>query len=1398
MRKRILAFGMAVVLMVTGVGMDVSAERAASEEVLRSVQERCGLCPLVELELPEAEAENYLEKNQYSAGDFSQEEMEDASSWAQYGTKFIYNQLGEEQKEFWDTLDAMGMGYLGSRKNASNYYAWYGTEFVSYKGMEADEARKIVSFFLLSNPQYYFFMPGYSLQEETPTSGAFAIQFDERVKNGQTRAKATKEMKKIIDESVAQIEKEETELDKEKAAHDLICERVVYDYDLSDENAMRNQTIYSVFLTDKTVCAGYSQAMQLLCNAVGIDCIAVTSETHEWNMLRVNDIWYCVDLTWNDGDDNTVQYLFFNRSEEKLLELETGGQGQAEHHVPEDQWAGYLPPASRDSGAGEQDIGIVHTPEGQTAAPQISIDDYGTVTIGQEQGADVYYTMDGGIPSVARSKSERYQDMFQVGRFTDVKAMAAKDGWWDSEVVSFEWPVETVQAYAGQPFVYYSHLKDAESYQAEGLERLEIAGNPAVFDETNGKLKWNPDLAQIGETYEIIISAKDHKGRMMAEAVSLCVEDSQNAQLAIVGPKELALTEGYAATGTGSFSVTGGMKNPKFTLRGNMGAGKASWNQEERQIEIASGLKEGIYDMVLEAREEDGGRTEQFAFRLRIRAPQERNHLPVFQSPSNIVHALPGKPIVFYVKASDEDLGDKVTFANPDLSSLGENAQFDVTTGKFSWTPEPGMEGQTYRVTFSASDHVGSAVSHTVEIRVDSLLEDKSYAASEDTWMDSSYAGNSTVYGDAIFLRANRDAAGELGEKNVSSRSGNKIILLKFQLQQIPAVQEVILSLTYICKRSNAGEKTSGKLRVASVDGFEWSEGTATWAAWNSWRQSSRFAVEADAVAESVEYELDDTGKSPNEISPGVSFQGVKVKVDVTKLVHEALKKGQKELTLLVNTKEKGEEFFVSREGANAQEGFIYADASMAPSLEIEAQFAISGPQEMTLADNYPFTETDSFAISGTEQETAVSVNVNEMISGGEVTSGDGSRAYHDFIAWNEDTHQLEIRPGLPKGDYCVTLTAQEQAEGTKRQAVAYFYLHITADSREQLKALCEKELTREDYTDTSWARYQAALTAAEAVLQNSSDEDEIKRAVALLNNAQEALETMAQAWVRISAPYLVEEAAKDRYTPASWQAYWKEAAKLKDLPENITEEELYLRLEELKRAYDGLVRAADKRALKALLDGVNVLALSEYTEESAAYLIKVRDEAQKVYENANATQNEVDAAYSRLVTAKAALVAVPKEKQDKTGTKTKTLKDGQNYTDTKKGLVYRVTSVSKKTVKVVKGKKKNAKSLAVPATVNINGIKCSVTEIGSQAFQGFSKLKTVTIGSHVKKIGKKSFYNCRKLSSVRIKGLKINAVQGKAFGKTAKKVRVSFPKKMGSKQKKALKKKLKQAGLKM
>lgn len=241
---------------------------------------------------------------------------------------------------------------------------------------------------------------------------------------------------------------------------------------------------------------------------------------------------------------------------------------------------------------------------------------------------------------------------------------------------------------------------------------------------------------------------------------------------------------------------------------------------------------------------------------------------------------------------------------------------------------------------------------------------------------------------------------------------------------------------------------------------------------------------------------------------------------------------------------------------------------------------------------------------------------------------------------------------------------------------------------------------------------------------------------------------------------------------------------------------------------YDELVNT-----LKSEITQVESMDLSIYEDASKLALTSAVQEAKKVSDNANATAEDVQKASATILTAMQALVLKevadpspapsnsPKPSNSPAPSNSPTPSNSPAPSTTppanvtpdntpdvvpelpKKGtnitkgvLKYSITSSTKKlktvSVKMLTNKKKS--SITIPKTITINGYTYKVTEIGKKAFYNAKKLKSVTISSTtIKKIGTGAFKNVHKKITVKVPASKLKLykklLKGKGLKDTAK-----------------------------
>lgn len=438
MKKQIV--GVLMTLLVVGVGLTGETVYGAERELPTGRMEtRKIILPSVDEEevFTDEDAKWLIEQSSYGAAIYD-------SEWDKYKNYYVYNQLNETERAFWDAFDSCCMEFLMTNKDANaeriQGTTYYYMDLVPTEGLSAERAFEIAYMFREANPQYYFLNDMYVQSDE----GAYAAWcVYSSFADGARRSEATQCVKNQADVWEQQVETScDTDAEKAQMLYEIIIDKVDYNdayYGNNfDEDTQYSQSVYSVFCGDYTVCAGYAGTYAMMCNACGVDALTVTSLEHAWNKVCVDDSWYNVDATWGDAGGSDKYYDYYARSD---AAYDNDTAERASTHQEEDYWEPYLPPCTLDTNSTEDAPGSFPVITGRTAAPTIQ----GNYVSGEYQveincttaGARIYYTLDGTTPSSASTKSNVYTGAITTTS-TDVRAMAVYDTYFDSEVTAAE------------------------------------------------------------------------------------------------------------------------------------------------------------------------------------------------------------------------------------------------------------------------------------------------------------------------------------------------------------------------------------------------------------------------------------------------------------------------------------------------------------------------------------------------------------------------------------------------------------------------------------------------------------------------------------------------------------------------------------------------------------------------------------------------------------------------------------------------------------------------------------------------------------------------------------------------------------------------------------------------
>lgn len=122
-----------------------------------------------------------------------------------------------------------------------------------------------------------------------------------------------KETTQLVSDAVKELDiAEKNEYEIVCTVNDYLCDNVYYP--ASEPYEPVTHTAYGALKNGCAVCEGYACAAKLLLNGCGVECDIEVGDCyngggHAWNLVKVSDQWYQLDVTWNDGSASRSDYL---------------------------------------------------------------------------------------------------------------------------------------------------------------------------------------------------------------------------------------------------------------------------------------------------------------------------------------------------------------------------------------------------------------------------------------------------------------------------------------------------------------------------------------------------------------------------------------------------------------------------------------------------------------------------------------------------------------------------------------------------------------------------------------------------------------------------------------------------------------------------------------------------------------------------------------------------------------------------------------------------------------------------------------------------------------------------------------------------------------------------------
>lgn len=227
-------------------------------------------------------------------------------TWWDHGgiEEYYFNQIPSELNEIYRELHDRIKNY----EDSGDLYA----------RVSADQFWTAYYALLADHPEFFWIGTSAQISESALSGEVVSYQLSTTV-DRDSRDYLLSQIEAAADECINQISPDASDYEKIKFVYEYLINTTDY-----NSNSPDNQNIQSALLNHSSVCAGYSKAFQYILHRMGMFCTYVTGSTtdggdHGWNLVRIGDNYYHVDVTWGDPvfvgqieSDSSVSAMNYN------------------------------------------------------------------------------------------------------------------------------------------------------------------------------------------------------------------------------------------------------------------------------------------------------------------------------------------------------------------------------------------------------------------------------------------------------------------------------------------------------------------------------------------------------------------------------------------------------------------------------------------------------------------------------------------------------------------------------------------------------------------------------------------------------------------------------------------------------------------------------------------------------------------------------------------------------------------------------------------------------------------------------------------------------------------------------------------------------------------------------
>ena len=187
----------------------------------------------------------------------------------------------------------------------------YETTFIPVVSVDKDNVENAITAVYNDHPEIFWTDLDYSYKYlKNGEVVQIILTFNKTYKNIESSKQSFESSANKI---IIEANKKSSDYEKEKYVHDALIRNITY-----DKNSDLNQSAYSALVYNLSVCAGYSKAFQYIMIRLDIPTYYVSGsagEDHAWNIVRLTDGYYNVDVTWDDTRNTSYNYFNIPDSE---------------------------------------------------------------------------------------------------------------------------------------------------------------------------------------------------------------------------------------------------------------------------------------------------------------------------------------------------------------------------------------------------------------------------------------------------------------------------------------------------------------------------------------------------------------------------------------------------------------------------------------------------------------------------------------------------------------------------------------------------------------------------------------------------------------------------------------------------------------------------------------------------------------------------------------------------------------------------------------------------------------------------------------------------------------------------------------------------------------------------